>query len=104
MEWRTICPSNDPKHLIRGTELESCIPPGFLSRFRIVSVRTVNRKHSSEVLGGRYLEYDCRYRVYDAATVTDAEVRAGITPRSIGEFDTLEAVAAAIEPARHTHA
>lgn len=89
LDWRTICPSNDAKHLVRGTELEYCIPDGFLSRFRIVSVRTV-----------KYGEYDCRYRVYDASTVTDAEVKAGIKPRSIAEFATLDETLAFIEPAR----
>jgi hypothetical protein len=93
LDWRTLSKSNDPKHLVRGTEIESCIPPGFLSRFRIVSVRTVNRS-------GKFVEYDCKYRVYDAGTVTDAEVKEGIAPKSIGEFATLDDALKFIEPAR----
>lgn len=99
--WRTLCPTNDPKHLVRGTELESCIPDGFLSRFRIVSVRTVGWERDDTSLSGGYTVHDVKYRVYDAASVTDAEVREGIKPRSVGDFPTLEAALSFIEPCRY---
>lgn len=111
LEWRTLCPSNDPKHLVRGTELEYCIPAGFLSRFKIVSVRTILRDTQwndddwqnatrGRIMGSRIV-HDVRYRIRDAATVTDAEIRQGVEPRVIGEFATLDEALAAIEPFRY---
>lgn len=91
LDWRTVCPSNDRKHLVKGTELESCIPPGFASRFRIASVRTYDADRNADAL----------YRVYDAETVNDAQVREGILPASVGQYPTLEAALAAIEPYRY---
>lgn len=90
LDWRTITPSNDQKRWVKGCELESCIPPGFLSRFRIVSIRVYDADRNADV----------RYSVRDAATVTDAEVKAGKLPRSVGEFATLEEALKAIEPFR----
>lgn len=91
LDWHTITAGNDPKRWVKGCELESCIPSGFLSRFRIVSVRIYDADRNADV----------RYSVRDAATVTDAEVKAGKAPRSVGEFPTLEDALTAIEPHRH---
>ena len=90
LDWRTIRNSRDPKFMVKGHELESCIPSGFLSRFRIVSVRTYDVDRYADVF----------YRVYDAETVTDADVRAGKFSQPVANFDTLEETLAAIEPHR----
>lgn len=91
LDWHTICPSNDQKRWVKGCELESCIPPGFLSRFRIVSVRTYDADRNADVY----------YRVYDAETVTDADVRDGKFAQPVANFETLDAALAAIEPHRY---
>lgn len=101
LDWRTICPSNDPRHLVKGTELEYCFPDGFLHRFKIVSVRTIGYEWDTLDSSRSYTIHDCKYRVYDAATISDAEVKAGIAPHSIGDYATLDAALAAIEPHRH---
>lgn len=109
LDWRTICPSNDPRHLVKGTELEYCFPDGFLHRFKIVSVRILALEAWTDadralaatgaIVPRRYY-HDCKYRVYDAATISDAEIKAGVAPRSV-DFTTLDAALAAIEPHRY---
>lgn len=102
LDWRTIQHANRDQRYVRGTELDYCFPDGFLHRFKIVSVRTVNREDNPSYADGRtMLTYDVKYRVYDAATVTDAEIKQGIAPRSIAEFATLDEALAFIEPSRH---
>ena len=101
LDWRTIVPSREPAHMVRGTELEVCFPAGFLSRFAIYSVRTVQWIRDRDHWNGGYGEYDVRYRVRDAFTVSDADVKAGVRPKIFGEYATLDDALAAIEPHRH---
>jgi hypothetical protein len=86
LNWRTVTPSNDRAHLVRGTELESAIPEGFRSRFAVYSIRTVERDtaFTFEVVH----QYDRRYVVRDAETVSDADVKDGKRPAIIAQFAT----------------
>lgn len=86
LNWRTVTPSNDPRHLVRGTELESAIPDGFQSRFAVYSVRTVERDPSFTF--EHVMQYDRRYVVRDAATVSDEQVREGVRPAITAQFAT----------------
>lgn len=88
--WKTIIPSNDPAHLVRGTEIEYSIPDGFHSRFALYSVRTSQRVKDADHWQGGYISYDLRYRVRDAALITDAETREGKRPPIACEFATLD--------------
>jgi hypothetical protein len=89
-DWRTICPSTNAAHLVRGTELEVSIPAGFLSRFAIYSVRRMEWVSDPTLPAGGIWAHDVSYRVRDAATISDAEVKAGVRPKIVGEFKTLE--------------
>lgn len=100
LNWRPVTPSNNPKHWVKGSEIDSCVPDGFLSRFRIASIRCyVWQADASNPRGGTYVA-DAFYRVYDAETISDAQVREGVKPASVGNFDTLDAALASIEPYR----
>jgi hypothetical protein len=77
MNWKPITPSNSPKFLVKGTELNQAIVPGFNSRYALVEVRTYD-------LDGHA---DRGYSVRDAATVSDAEVREGKKPKQIAFFN-----------------
>lgn len=83
LNWRTICGSNDPRHLVKGTEIEVCYPAGYHNRFALYSVRTVSRE-------GDHTVHDMRYRVRDAGTVSDAQVREGKRPDIVCEVDRLD--------------
>ena len=100
LNWRTIVPGNDPKHLIRGTELERCIPTGFRSRFAIYSVRTVGWQRDETSLSGGYSVYDVRYRVRDVEAANDQHFKDGKPAPIFGEYATLDEALAAIEPHR----
>lgn len=99
LDWKTLVPSNDPRHLTRGTEIEACRPEGFASRFAIYSVRTVEREWIEERRMWASV-FDVRYRVRDAETVTLEQVKQGVRPAVFGEFATLDEALAAIEPFR----
>lgn len=100
LEWRTLVPSNDPKHLVKETEIEVCIPSGFRSRFAIYSVRVVGWERDPIAMNGGYSVYDVRYRVRDAEAANDAHFREGKSAPIFGEFATLDEALAAIEPYR----
>lgn len=101
LNWETICHSRDEKHLVRGTELERCFPDGFLHRFAIYSVRTVEFVRDATAINGGYAQYDCRYRVRDVEAANDAHFAAGKPAPIFGEYATLDEALAAIEPYRH---
>jgi hypothetical protein len=86
LNWRTVTPSNEPRHMVRGTELESAIPDGFRSRFAVYSIRTVERDLSFTF--EHVNQYDRRYVVRDAETVSDADVKDGKRPAIIAQFAT----------------
>lgn len=83
--WRTVTHSQDPRFLVRGTELSVMIVPDTLSRFQLCEVRTYDR--------GEVFPHGRRYAVRDAATVTDAQVREGVRPAIVKWFpDELAAI------------
>lgn len=99
LEWRTLTPSRDGKHLVRGTELERCIPDGFRSRFAIISVRTITRGEPNP-LGGDYWNHDVFYRVRDVEAANDQHFKDGKPAPIFGEYATLDLALSAIEPHR----
>lgn len=75
LNWQTITPSSSPRFLIRGTEMAAALC-GHWNRFQIVETRTYDGQHSGT-----------RYDVRDAATVSDADVKAGKRPAIVAWFD-----------------
>lgn len=71
--WRSL-PYRQQRFFVRGTELSAAIVPGTLSRFAIYETRC----HDAAGMPDRY------YRVRDAETVTDDEIRAGKQARIVG--------------------
>ena len=99
LNWQTLVPGNDPKQLVRGTEIERCIPPGFRSRFAIYSVRmiVIVRKPSGNY---SHTVYDVYYRVRDVEAANDQHFKDGKPAPIFGEYATLDDALAAIEPHR----
>lgn len=89
--WRTVTPSSSPAHLVKGTEIEVCFPAGYHYRFAVYSVRASQWQRDPAHIDGGYVVYDMRYRVRDAATVSDADVRAGKRPAIAFETGDLDA-------------
>lgn len=76
LNWKFITPSNSPKFMVNGTELNQALC-GNNSRFAIVEVRAYDASMNA----------DRRYVVRDAATVSDAEIKAGIRPKIVANFN-----------------
>ena len=97
-DWRSIVPSNDPRHLKRGTEIELSCPMGepYYGRFAIYTVRQSRYVKDAKAIDGGYVEYDVTYRVRDAGSVSDAQVRAGERPAIAFEGATLDTAEAFI--------
>lgn len=71
--WSSIIDSRSPKFLVKGHELaQALVVPGY--RFAIIEVRSQEIDEN----GVRYP--GTRYRVRDAHTVSDADVKAGKRP------------------------
>lgn len=79
LHWTTILSSSDPKFLVKGHELSQALY-GPNSRFAIIEVRTYDKDRFGGV----------RYRVRDAVTVSDADVRKGKRPAIVHECPTLD--------------
>jgi len=79
LEWSPLTTSRDPGFMVKGTELAQAIVPGTRSRFAIVEVRALGADRMPDVT----------YRVRDAETVSDADVRAGKRPAVVfhGDYD-----------------
>jgi len=83
-QWRNVTPSNDPRFLVNGTELNNAIVPGTLSRFQLCETRTYDRLTRT---------HDRQYVIRDAATVTDEQVREGKRSAIVARFpDELAAI------------
>ena len=96
LHWRALLKGNAAyKH---GAEVEVAIPDGFCRRFAIYAVRVVCTEAMPD--GRLAPTYDVIYRVRDAEAAPDAHYRAGGRPPVIGEYTTIEAALAAIEPHR----
>ena len=86
IDWETVIPANSPKFLVDNTVLERGVPRGFLHRFVIETLRMVYRDEDGK------LDYDFKYQVRDAHTVSDAAVAAGMRPSIVFKAYLLEAV------------
>ncbi len=80
LNWRNVTPSNSPKFLVRGTELNVALC-GHLSRFQICETRSYDRVSR---------EYDRIYVVRDAHAINDENVRSGKRPPIVARFATLD--------------
>lgn len=85
LEWRTVTSANDPKYLVRGTVLSSAYVPNCRKRFLIEEVRSqewdaVDNRHYSSTA----------YRLRDAETITDADVRSGKSSEIVFRSDDLD--------------
>jgi len=90
--WRVLVNSREPSHWERGTEIEVSLPNGFRSRFAVYSVRTSRWAKDVGCINGGFVEYDCRYRIRDSETISDAQVKAGVRPDVVAEFASLDDV------------
>jgi hypothetical protein len=87
--WRTLIGHRNPRFMVKGHELAVTLY-GPANRFAVYEVRTLTSDGPS-----------CAYRVRDAETVSDAEVRAGIGSRVIGDgllWQEVEALVARLCP------
>jgi hypothetical protein len=83
LNWRNITPVGNPKFWVRGTELNNALC-GPQSRYQICEIRVYDKDRNA----------DRAYTVRDAATVTDEEVKQGIRPKIVANFDDdLQAIA-----------
>lgn len=87
LNWRVLVSSYDPSYTVKGTELAVAFVKG--SRFAIYEVRALEPAPAGSP--NRY-ELSLRYRVRDALTVSDAEVRLGTRPRIVFEDWDLDKV------------
>lgn len=78
--WRVVLGRDDPKYMVKGHVLATAFAPGTHSRFMIEEVRRMNADRSMGVA----------YRVRDAATVSDAEVRDGKMSKVVFYADTID--------------
>ncbi len=83
--WKTLVPGRDKRFNVKGTELSGAILPN--PRFAVYEVRSLESDGMPSVF----------FRVRDAETVTDAEIRDGIRPRVCREATTLEAALDGLE-------
>ena len=77
--WRSLCGPYDPKLLVKGTELSVALT-GKNSRFAIYEVRSRDADGNA----------DLTYRVRDAETVSDDDVKNGVRPKIVFRSDDLE--------------
>jgi hypothetical protein len=80
VEWIVVRDHKDPKFMVKGHVLAQAYVPGSHNRFLIEEVRAMAADRTMGV----------QYRVRDAETVTDAEVRAGKHSQVIGTFDLFD--------------
>lgn len=75
LEWRPLAyPAG--RDLVKGTELASAFVPDTLHRFAVVETRAIDAEGLPCLI----------YRLRDAETITDSEVREGVKPRVIGTY------------------
>jgi hypothetical protein len=81
LEWRSL-PYEHSKFFVVGTEIAAAYVSGTLSRFAIIETRGHPRTEDGKSVPG-----DVYYRVRDAATVRDEQVRAGKRAEVVARFD-----------------
>lgn len=79
LDWHIMIDYRHPKFMVKGHELAQTLY-GPSSRFAIVEVRAMMADRSMGT----------RYRVRDAQTVSDAEVKAGIRPKIVWEGESFD--------------
>jgi hypothetical protein len=84
LNWHSL-PYDPAKFLVKGTEIAQAIVPGTLSRFAIVETRSIGEDRMPALV----------YRLRDATTVSDADVRAGVRPHVVGVYAEPDLAAAA---------
>lgn len=89
LEWRSLVPTTSSSFLVKGTELSCAVVPGTGWRFMLYEVRCY----------GPDREPDRRYRLRDAASVCDADVREGKRPGVCWEGESIAGAVAHIEAA-----
>lgn len=67
LDWRTVTPSNDRKFMVKGAVLARAFAPNCHLRFMLEEIRAYDTDGNA----------DRSYRVRDAATVSDVQVREG---------------------------
>ena len=77
LDWRPLLTSRDRSFVVKGHELAQALIPDTQSRFALVEVRCLDAEGNLDV----------RYRVRDAATVSDDEVRRCVRPKVVFEGD-----------------
>lgn len=75
-EWRNVTPSNHPKFLVKGTELNTKVC-GHLSRYQLCEIRSYKDDGFADRI----------YYVRDAHTISDFDVRNGKRPDIVARFD-----------------
>lgn len=73
--WHPITPSNSPKFMVKGTELNYMLA-GANSRFAIVEVRSYDKDRNA----------DRMYAIRDANTVSDEDIKNGVRPKIVAWF------------------
>ncbi len=79
LSWRTITSSRNPKFSVKGTELSVALA-GKNSRFAIYEIRRLDADSLPDVF----------YRVRDADTVSDQDVREGTRPKIVFETHDID--------------
>jgi hypothetical protein len=80
LQWRTLIPSSDRRYTVKGHELNQAVC-GQNSRFALIEVRSLDKD--------RHL--DLVYRVRDAHTVSDDDIKAGKRPQVVFENYDIDA-------------
>lgn len=78
-DWETVTTYRDPRFLVKGVELAFTVC-GAQMRFAICEHRAMTAEGEPSVI----------YRVRDAETVSDAEVKHGLRPKVVARFHTFE--------------
>jgi len=74
--WKSITPSNSPKYMVMGTELNYMLA-GVNSRYAIVEVRSYDKDRNADRL----------YIIRDAHTVSDEDIKNGVRPKIVARFN-----------------
>jgi len=77
--WFTITPSTSPKFLVNGTVLSSAIF-GPHKRYKANEIRSYDKDRNA----------DCYYTVQDAETISDLQVRNGVSAKVIFKTDNYD--------------
>lgn len=90
MNWRTITHSQSPSFMVKGTELARAVLPNCRSRFCVYEVRCLDADRQPDVF----------FRLRDAETVSDEDVRSGARPRVVFESREWSAILSFVEDCR----